>query len=308
MSSPATPRLPSIDGLLAFEAAARHGSFERAAEQLHITASAVSKRVSTLEDLLGHDLFVRAGRGLVLTPGGREYLAQAAQVLTLLTAMPQHQRDQQRMTRLRVSVPPTFGRQILVPQLATFTAAQPSIELEVVLSIPLFDGYPVDADIEVRHGEPALVGGEVLLHDQVLPVAAPAVCARLPALPLPTDLARTTLLRSPVEPWTPWLRAAGLDWPEPSQGPRLVDLGMTLEAAVSGQGVALARPTLARTWLGSGLLQPLFRIAAEPARRYQLMPHAAGAAATFAGWLRGLCAAVETEAEAVLNRSWRDLP
>jgi DNA-binding transcriptional LysR family regulator len=107
------------------------------------------------------------------------------------------------------------------------------------------------------------------------------------------------LLRTPLEPWTPWFRAAGLDWPEPSHGPRLVDLGMTLEAAVTGQGVALARPTLARQWIAGGQLRPLFAVMAEPANRYLLMPYASGPAAVFAAWLQASCAEVQREAEAI---------
>ena len=101
-------------------------------------------------------------------------------------------------------------------------------------------------------------------------------------------------LRTPLEPWAPWLRAAGLGWPEPNQGPKLVDLGLLLEAAVSGQGVALARPTLAHHWLASGTLVPLFGLSVPATHLYYLMPHAAHApAAGFATWLLGVCAEVE---------------
>ena len=97
-----------------------------------------------------------------------------------------------------------------------------------------------------------------------------------------------------MEPWTPWFRAAGLEWAEPASGPKLVDLGMLLEAAVSGQGVALARPTLARHWLATGTLRPLFPITAPAANPYFLLPaEPTGAAAAFAQWLRGICAGAE---------------
>jgi LysR family glycine cleavage system transcriptional activator len=129
-------RLPSIDGLRAFEATARLGSFERASEHLSITASAVSKRVATLEDLLGTALFSRAAKTLSLTPTGKEYLAQVSAAQGMLAAMPLHQRTAQRVQRLQVTAPPTFARQILVPGLERFTATHPDIELEIVLSIP----------------------------------------------------------------------------------------------------------------------------------------------------------------------------
>lgn len=298
--SAADVRFPSIDGLRAFECTARLGSFERAADELAVTASAVSKRVATLEDLLGTPLFTRSGRALALTAAGKEYLAQVSAALGMLAAVPLHSRAAQRTQRLRVRTPPTFARQILVPHLERFTSEHPHIELEVVLSIPYLDAGGTDADVEVRNGD---AGDAPLMNDVVLPMAAPALLAKLPAMNRPADLAHATLLRTPLEPWTPWFRAAGLDWPEPSQGPKLVDLGLTLEAAVSGQGVALARPSLAASWLAAGALKPLFGVSSRPAHLYHLMPHAdQGAPKVFAQWLRALCAQVAQDALALVSR------
>ncbi len=283
-------RFPSIDGLRAFEAAARLGSFERAADELAVTASAVGKRIAALEDLLGTPLFTRGPKALALTATGKEYLAQVGAALGLLAAVPLHRRAAQRVEKLRVSAPPTFARQILVPALERYTGAHPEVELEVVLSIPYLDAAATEADVEVRHGDPAAHGGTPLLDEHVLPMAAPALLQRLGPLRSPADLRDTPLLRTPLEPWAPWFAAAGLDWPEPAQGTKLVDLGLTLEAAVSGQGIALARPSLARHWLASGALLPLFRIGATPAYRYYLLPHAAqDPAAGFVAWLHAEC-------------------
>jgi LysR family transcriptional regulator, glycine cleavage system transcriptional activator len=293
--SPSDVRFPSIDGLRAFEAVARLGSFERAADELAITASAVSKRLATLEELLATPLLQRGGKALALTAAGKEYLEQVRSALGLLAAMPLHQRAAQRVERLRVTTPPTFARQILVPQLEAFTRSNPAVELELLLSIPYLDSAALDSDLEVRAGDAATLGhGSLLLDDRVLPVAAPSLIERLPPLRSPADLAHAPLLRTPLEPWTPWFRAAGLDWSEPASGPKLVDLGMLLEAAVSGQGVALARPTLARHWLATGTLRPLFPITATAANPYFLLPaEPAGAAAAFAQWLRDICAEAE---------------
>jgi len=218
--------------------------------------------------------------------------------------VPLHQRQAQRAERLRISAPPTFARQILVPALERFTTAHPEIELEVVLSIPYLDASGVEADVEVQFAAPQAEGGaRTLMRDRVLPLAAPALRARLPARCTPADLAGVPLLRTPLEPWLPWFRAAGLGWPEPSQGPKLIDLGLTLEAAVSGQGVALARPSLARHWLATGTLVPLFDLSAVPASQYLLAPHAPhGAAALFADWLAGVCEAAIADAAALLSR------
>lgn len=297
-------RFPSIDGLRAFEAAARLGSFERAADELNVTASAVGKRVAALEDLLGTPLFTRSVKPLALTASGKEYLAQVGAALGLLAAVPLHRRAVQRVERLRVSAPPTFARQILVPQLERFTAAQPQIELEIVLSIPYLDAAATDADVEIRHGRAQAHDGRVLMHDVVLPLAAPALLQRLPPLREPRDLRDAPLLRTPIEPWAPWFAAAGLDWPEPTQGPKLVDLGLTLEAAVAGLGIALARPSLARHWLETGTLVAPFTLSTAPAHQYYLLPHAAqGAAAAFADWLAEVCRDTADQAAALLSRS-----
>lgn len=288
-------RLPSLEGLRAFEAAARLGTFERAADELAITASAVSKRVGALEDLLGVALMQRGAKALALSAAGKEYLAQVRPALALLAAMPMHQRAAQRRERLRISAPPTFARQVLVPALPDFRSRHPDVELEVVLSVPYLDLAGADAELEVRHGPAGAFGTDAppLWRDHLLPLASPALlAAEAPAPRTPAELARLPLLRTPVEPWQPWFRAQGLDWPEPDQGPRLVDLGLTLEAARCGQGVALARPALARQLLRSGELVPALGTGCTPmvaaATAYHLLPGArpTAAAEAFAAWLR----------------------
>jgi len=296
-------RFPSIDGLRAFEASARLGSFERAADELAIGASAVAKRVATVEDLLGNALFQRQAKPLQLTPAGREYLTHVKGALQLLAAMPQHRRTAQRRERLRVLAPPTFARQILVPRLDSFSVAHPQVELELQLSVPYAEPGAVQADVEVRYGEVDAAAADVLLREQVLPLAAPALLKRLPPLRRPADLAQAPLLRTPLQPWAPWFRAAGLDWPEPTDGPKLLDLGLTLEAAVAGQGVVLARPALARPWLATSSLLPVLPQRAWPTQHYQLLTHGASAASRdFAHWLRMLCERELVEAQEELSR------
>jgi DNA-binding transcriptional LysR family regulator len=296
-------RFPSIDGLRAFEASARLGSFERAADELAIGASAVAKRIATVEDLLGTALFQRQAKPLQLTPSGREYLEQVRGALQLLAAMPLHRRSTQRRERLRVLAPPTFARQILVPRLDSFSTAHPQVELELQLSVPYAEPSAAVADVEVRYGEIDAQAPQVLLCEQVLPLAAPSLLARLPPLRQPADLAQAPLLRTPLQPWVPWFRAAALDWPEPTAGAKLLDLGLTLEAAVSGQGVALARPTLARPWLAAGSLVPVLPQRAWPTQHYQLIVQAGNDAARhFERWLRAMCEHELAEAQEELSR------
>lgn len=284
-------RLPSLDGLRAFEAAARLGTFERAADELSITASAVGKRIGALEELLGVALFQRGAKSLTLSAVGKEYLVQVRSALSLLASMPLHQRAEQRKQRLRLSAPPTFARQVLVPALPSFSEQHPEIELEVVLSVPFLDLAGADAELAVRHGPIDPAGPAPLWRDHLVPLASPVLLSS-EDLRSPTDLARVPLLRTPVDPWLPWLRAQGLDWPEPDQGPRLVDLGLVLEAARCGQGVALARPALAREWLRSGELRPVFGVGQTPMQpadtAYHLLraAHPAPAADRLAAWLQ----------------------
>jgi DNA-binding transcriptional LysR family regulator len=293
---PADLRLPSLDALRAFESAARLGTFERAADELAVSASAVGKRIGALEELLGLALFQRGAKTLALSAAGKEYLPQVRAALALLAAMPLHQRTAQRRQRLRISAPPTFAREVLVPALPDFAALHPEVELEVVLSVPFLDLAGADAELAVRHG-PTVPGGPAPLWlDHLLPLASPALLAAEAAPPrTPAELAGLVLLRTPVEPWAPWLRAQGLDWPEPDQGPRLVDLGLTLEAARLGQGVVLARPALARQWLQRGELVPALGKGCTPLAQaptaYHLQPGAGAAtpaAEAFAAWLKGV--------------------
>ena len=283
------PRLPSIDGLLAFEAVARLGNLEAAAGELAVTASAVAKRLAALETLLGTPLLQRQGKTLSLSAAGKEYLEPARQALALLSAMPQHQRLSQRRERLRITAPPTFARQILVPSLPGFTSQWPELELELVLSTPFLDDAAPEAEVEIRHG---IVGREiaaeqVLMQAQVTPLLSPFLLKQLPPLDTPEALRHAPLLRTPLQPWEPWLRAAGLDWPEPQQGTRFVDLGLVMEAAVLGQGVVLAHPRLAAGLLKRGELVQAFHLSVPATRQYAITRCAdSPAAEAFALWLR----------------------
>jgi len=293
-------RLPSLDALLAFEAVARTGSFEAAATELALSASAVAKRLAGLEERLDQPLFLRQpSKGLSLTPAGHEYLPQVRQALALLQAMPLHQRAAQGRERLRVSSTPTFARQLIVPALPGFTATHPHIELELTLSVPLLAEGDAGADVEIRHGAvpDEIAADQVLLRDQLAPLLAPALLASHGPLATPADLLALPLLRTPLQPWAPWLRAAGLGQaPEPDEGPRLVDLGLVLAAALAGHGVALARLSLARHELAEGRLVQPFALTVPAERQYGLLIHRPSPAAeAFAGWLRAHCQALDTE-------------
>ena len=297
-------RLPSTAHLRALEAAARLGSFERASHELAITPSAVAKRVAALESLLGVKMLSRTGRGVEPTAIGREYLEQVNVALGLLTRSAYHQRASTSRRRLRVATPPTFGRDLLVPHLPAFSERHPDIELELMPSIPYLDITAPGWDVEIRFGDGAFDGvlSERLTDDTVFPVASPAYLARV-RFDTPADmLRRGVLLRCPLEPWGPWMRAAREhtgtgDVDEPTQGHRLMDLGMLMEAALTGQGLALVRRSLAWRYLQAGRLIPLFAIEARPTSAYYLCsPRGVdddGSRAAFGTWLREVCRAAQ---------------
>lgn len=290
------PRLPSLAAIQAFEAAARLGGFEPAGAELGVTASAIGKRIGTLEAQLDTVLFVRSRRGATLTPAGREYLEQVRSALGQLSAAALKARAEPPTELLRVVSTPTFARQVLIPYLPEFTDSHPQVDLEILFSVPYLEIAPPNADLWIRFGNGQYPGLHVqqLTDDEVFAVCSPGYQRRHGPFERPEDLAHAALLRCPMEPWRPWFDQAGLDWPEPTQGVWLVDLGMVLAAAHAGQGVALSRKTLAAEWLNEGKLVRLFDVTSRGEFQYYLCHEQRrplqGGARAFADWIAGVCA------------------
>ncbi|HEU4846454.1 MAG TPA: LysR substrate-binding domain-containing protein [Burkholderiaceae bacterium] len=265
-------RFPPVHALSAFEAAARAGSFAEAANSLCITPSALSHRIRLLEDFVGDRLFIRDGRAATLTPFGRSYLEVVCQALRTLTDFPLPHKTTLTQPRVKITVPPTFARYLLMPKLAGFTAAHPDIVVEVFLSVPLYDLCLNESDLEVRFGAgkyPDMVTTK-LFEEPAFPVASPAYLERIGGIATPADLAKATLLRSALELWQPWFKEAGLDWPEPATALRVDDLGLLLEAIRHGHGVGLTRQHFAQQMIASGEVVELFdiRLASPPHAYY----------------------------------------
>jgi len=264
-------RLPPVHALSAFEAAARHNSFAVAAEELCITPSALSHRIRLLEEFVGERLFYRDGRSIGLSEFGRRYLDVVRSALRTLTDFPMPHRNATVQPKVKIMLPPTFARHLLVPRIAEFTQRYPDITVEMYLSVPLYDLSLSESDVEIRFGAgnyPNFVT-EKLFEEPAFAVASPAYLKTIPPLKGPQDLQHANLLRSALEPWQPWFEAAGLkDWPEPSTGLRVDDLGLLLESVRHGYGVGLTRQHFAEELLARGEIVELFDV------RLRTPPHA----------------------------------
>lgn len=253
-------KLPPLPALRTFEAAARLLSYSRAADELHVTHGAVSHQIRALEEQLGLALFARQGRTMTLTPAGAELLhatnAALRQIADALAAI----RRQRNPNRLSVSVMPSFAGRWLAPRLAAFLDANPGCELNVLSSDAITDFARDGTDLAIRWGFGGYAGVccEPFMDDVMFPVLSPHFAGGVPREP--AALAGLPLLRSVGEDWLPWFRAAGLDWDEPASGLALNDSGLVVQAAIDGQGIALARRSLALRALREGRLVRPFDI------------------------------------------------
>jgi LysR family glycine cleavage system transcriptional activator len=265
-------RLPPMQALRAFEAAARMRSLTRAAESLHLTHGAISHQIKSLEADFGVRLVERAGRGIRLTDEGERFATRVRAVLADLGDAVREVIELANPRQLRVSVMPSFAARWLLPRIGRFFAAHPDIDLDVSANNALADFRRDDIDIAIRHGLgdwPGLIS-EYVLDDFYFPVCSPRLAnGRLPARP--AELAHHTLLRSEGDLWKPWFEAAGLDWPEPSRGPMFSDSSHTMQAAIEGQGIALARTSLLGNDVHNGVLIRLFDIVIPSPRKYFLV-------------------------------------
>lgn len=269
-------RLPSLNALRAFEAAARHLSLTKAADELSVTPGALSHQIKALEARLGAKLFQRTARGLAFTDLGRDYLPVVRDAFDRLAAGTDTLFGAAQAATLTVSVSPNFAQKWLVPRLGRFAAAHPSIDLRIAASTEHVDFAASDVDLAVRHGDGDWPGLAVakLSNEHVIPVASPRLAGGKPPLKRPRDLKAHTLLHAPGPvDWRAWTEAAGLADLDVRRGPRFNQASMAIEAAVDGVGVALARTGLAALDLGAGrLVQPFGPALAAPFAYYIVCP------------------------------------
>jgi LysR family glycine cleavage system transcriptional activator len=257
-------RLPPLNALKAFEAAARHESFTRAAQELCVTQGAVSHQVKALEAELGIKLFNRHRQRLVITESGRSYLATVRDALDRIADGTERLLRRQSSGVLTVSTCPNFAAKWLVHRLSRFAQAHPAIDLRVSASLHHVDFAREDIDIAIRHGDGSDTGLHVvrLCAEELFPVCSPKLLKGRAALRAPADLRHAVLLHvNDRQDWKRWLDAAGVNGIDLARGPLLNQASMAIDAAVDGQGVALARTALGAWDLIGGRLVRPFRLA-----------------------------------------------
>ncbi|MBQ0943665.1 LysR family transcriptional regulator [Ideonella sp. 4Y16] len=300
-------KIPSTAALAAFEAAARHQSFTRAAEELSVTQSAVCRQIASLEDFVGVPLFRRGQRGVLLTEAGRRYARSVAARLDAVerdTLDLMAQAGQAAGGALELAVVPTFATQWLLPRLARFQAAHPGITLHFTPRTRPFlfdDESPFDAAIQPAESPWPGTQGLALLPEHLVAVAAPALLKGR-RVRTPAEVAALPLLQASTRPdaWRQWFEAQGLQVEQAMAGARMELFSMLAEAAAQGLGAALVPRLLIETELASGRLQQLLPFALDSGRRYHLLypPHKADLAPlqALSDWLAQEAAAARVSA------------
>ena len=284
-------RLPPLNAVKAFEAAARSESFTRAAEELSVTQGAVSHQVKALEATLGVKLFNRERQRLVMTEAGREYLAVVRDALDRIAVGTERLVQRQSSGVLTVSTSPDFAAKWLVNRLGRFAESHPEIDLRVSATAHYIDFAREDVDLAVRHGDGNWSGLDVvrLCSERLFPVCAPKLVSGRNRIAKASDLLKFPLLRlDDWKNWSRWFDAAGVAAPV-TPGPVLNRASMLIDAAVDGQGVALARTALAAWDLINGrLVKPIDVSLRMPNTYWIVCPTATSALpkiTTFREWL-----------------------
>lgn len=273
--------LPPLNALKVFEAAARHMSFTKAADELHVTPGAVSQQIKALEDYIGGRLFRRTKRALLLTDAAqaslpilREAFDKLEEASRILTA----RGDSKRLT---VSVAPSLAAKWLVPRLDRFHERMPEVEVWISADMEVVDFAVDDIDLAIRYGAGRYPGLEVelLMEEQILPVCSPRLLTGEHPLRAPHDLEHHPLLHdgSPEQEdlgatnWAMWLKAAGVVHVDAKRGAKFNQSSLVIEAAVAGKGVALAKSTIALADLEAGRLVAPFDLTTPSNFSYYLV-------------------------------------
>ncbi|MFC5474678.1 transcriptional regulator GcvA [Paraherbaspirillum soli] len=264
--------IPSTSCLIAFDTAARHLSFTKAANELHMTQGAVSRQAAILEDYLGVKLFERINRRLILTEAGTEYASQVSAILKQIElATFQVMAHKNSAGVLKLATLPTFGIKWLIPRLVKFTAAHPDVILNLSTEVLPFDFNQRQVDAAIHFGEPNWPGAMMvrLMGEEVVPVCSLALSQTISRI---EDLAGMTLLQHTTRPqaWQDWFAHVGVACPDALSGPRFEQLSMVIQAAAAGLGVALMPKFLVEAEIALGQLHVPFPFAVKSPQSYYL--------------------------------------
>lgn len=284
-------RLPPLNALKTFEAAARSESFTRAAEELSVTQAAVSQQIKALETTLGVKLFIRERQRLAITEAGRDYLAVVRDALDRIAVGTERLVQRQTSGVLTVSASPDFAAKWLVHRLGRFAEAHPDIDLRVSATAHQVDFAREEVDVAVRHGDGHWAGLDAvrLCTEQLFPVCSPKLVSGRNRIARASDLLKFPLLRlDDWKTWQRWFDAAGVNAPA-TPGPVLNRASMLIDAAIDGQGIALARTALAAWDLINGRLVRPIDVSLRMSNTYWIVsPDATSAVpkiVTFRDWL-----------------------
>ncbi|WP_218353940.1 transcriptional regulator GcvA [Alteromonas lipotrueiana] len=250
-------RLPPLNALKAFEAAARHLSFTRAADELFVTQAAVSHQIKALEDHLSMKLFIRRNRTLLLTEEGQAYFLELKDIFKSLQDATERLLAKGSKGAITVAMPPSFASQWLVPRISRFSSVNPDIDVRIK-AVDFDEGFlDDDIDVAIYYGKGRWSGLQAdKLHREFLtPLCAPSLFSGPKPLTCLADLKHHVLLHDlSREAWKTWLKQIGVDGVNVNQGPVFSHSMLVLQAAALGQGIALANTILARPELDAGRL------------------------------------------------------
>ncbi|SAL13251.1 LysR family transcriptional regulator [Caballeronia peredens] len=300
-------RLPPLNALRLFEAAARHRSFKLAAAELNVTPGAVSHGIGALEDMLGVELFVREPRGLSLSAAGEQYLPYIAEAFSLIAIGTQTLPDRRKRRSIAITCAPTLAARWLVPRLADFRARWPHIDVSIDTSRRQA-GFPVDGfDFGLRLSRGPVDGAawQRLFGERLVPLCSPAYLASITSSGAAPDLTRATLIHvdTATQDWQAWMDGAGIDGLDLHGGLRFDTVQLAFEAAAAGLGVVIGRRPLVDRELAAGVLVEACATSVETQTAYWLCeaPQASARAdlVAFKNWL------VAQAAEFVANETAR---
>jgi LysR family glycine cleavage system transcriptional activator len=252
-------RLPPLIAVRYFEAAARHLSFTKAAQELHVTHSAISHQIKALEEWLGTPLFRRLNRSIVLTEAGQAYVRPVREALEKLGDASRALKSREQTGTLTVSVMPSFAAKFLVPRLGGFRRAHPDIDVRISAAERLVDFSREDVDVGLRYGRGNWPGLRIdrLMRENLFPVCSPKLRRGPVPLKAPADLLNHTLMHDsdwPESMWVRWLAAAGVKADNLKPALSFNYSSLMIQAAIDGLGVALAQEALVRDDLATGRL------------------------------------------------------